>query len=117
MIEMGRKDIFPAVNGYIGDLCRIAEQKQALGISAQTELSLAKKLSADNAALFGKTETVETLLAEAKAVETAEQSAHFFAERLLPAMQEMRAYADEMEQNTAKKAWPFPTYGDILFSV
>ena len=25
--------------------------------------------------------------------------------------------ADEMELHTAKKYWPFPTYGDLLFSV
>ena len=33
------------------------------------------------------------------------------------AMQETRAVADELETLTAKKCWPFPTYGDILFSV
>ena len=32
-------------------------------------------------------------------------------------MQELRAYADEMELSTAKKYWPFPTYGEILFSI
>ena len=32
-------------------------------------------------------------------------------------MEEMRAFADDMEGYTAKKYWPFPTYADILFSV
>ena len=36
---------------------------------------------------------------------------------IVPVMQDMRAYADEMELCTAKKYCPFPTYGDILFSV
>ena len=39
------------------------------------------------------------------------------ADKVIPAMEKMRAFADEMEGYTAKKYWPFPTYGDILFSV
>ena len=45
------------------------------------------------------------------------KAAKFFAEKVIPVMQELRAYADEMELSTAKKYWPFPTYGEILFSV
>jgi glutamine synthetase len=36
---------------------------------------------------------------------------------VIPAMNELRAAADEMEMNTAEKYWPFPTYGDLLFGV
>ena len=54
---------------------------------------------------------------EVKELSGAEEIAHFFADKIIPVMQEMRAYADDMEVNTAKKYWPFPTYGDILFSV
>ena len=32
-------------------------------------------------------------------------------------MQELRAVADELELNTAESYWPFPTYGDLLFSI
>ena len=32
-------------------------------------------------------------------------------------MQAVRAYADEMEAKVSAKCWPFPTYGEILFSV
>ena len=35
----------------------------------------------------------------------------------LPAMNELRAVADEAESVTAKDFWPFPTYGELLFSV
>ena len=52
-----------------------------------------------------------------KTYENPAKAAKFFADKIIPVMREMRANADEMEQNTAKKYWPFPTYGDILFSV
>ena len=32
-------------------------------------------------------------------------------------MGELRAACDEAEMITAKKYWPFPTYGDLLFGV
>ena len=36
---------------------------------------------------------------------------------LLAKMSELRLACDEAETVTAKKYWPFPTYGDLLFGV
>ena len=49
---------------------------------------------------------IEKLLVDAKEAVGAEASARFFADKVIPAMQRLRAYADEMELNTAKKYWP-----------
>ena len=117
MIEMGKKDIFPAVNAYISDLCKSIQDKKALKISGAAEEELVKKLSSSNEAMYFKAGEIEKLLVEVKELSGAEEIAHFFADKIIPVMQEMRAYADDMEVNTAKKYWPFPTYGDILFSV
>ena len=117
MIEMGKKDIFPAVNAYIADLCKSIQDKKALKISGAAEEELVKKLSSSNEAMYFKAGEIEKLLVEVKELSGAEEIAHFFADKIIPVMQEMRAYADDMEVNTAKKYWPFPTYGDILFSV
>ena len=32
-------------------------------------------------------------------------------------MQTLREYADELETIVDKKYWPYPSYGEILFSV
>ena len=117
MIEMGKKDIFPAVNSYINDLCAAATAKSSMGASCEAEKELIKKLSASNEAMYFKIGEIEQLLVEVKGITDVEKSARFFADKIIPVMQEMRAYADDMEVNTAKKYWPFPTYGDILFSV
>ena len=117
MIEMGKKDIFPAVNAYIADLCKSVQDKKALGISCAAEEELIKKLSASNESMYFKIGEIERLLVEVKELSGSEKVAHFFADKIIPVMQEMRAYADDMEVNTAKKYWPFPTYGDLLFRV
>ena len=38
-------------------------------------------------------------------------------ETVIPAMEAARKVADELELLVAKKAWPFPTYADLLFYV
>ena len=38
-------------------------------------------------------------------------------DRILPIMCGLRIACDEADTLTAKSYWPFPTYGDILFSV
>ena len=117
MIEMGRKDIYPAVNEYISELCAAVYRKEQYGAPVAADKEVIAKLSAANEAMYGKIGEIEKLLIDAKAYEDPVKCAKFFADKIIPVMQEMRAYADEMEMNTAKKYWPFPTYGDILFSV
>ena len=36
---------------------------------------------------------------------------------VLPEMCELRVAADEAETVTSKEYWPYPSYGDLLFSV
>ena len=36
---------------------------------------------------------------------------------ILPKMCQLRIPCDEAETMTAKEYWPYPTYGDLLFSV
>ena len=117
MIEMGRQEIYPAVNAYLLELCKVIEHKEKSALSAAAEKRVAKRLSEDNERMFVKADEIEVLLAEAKKREDAAEQAKFFADRVIPVMEDMRAFADDMEGYTAKKYWPFPTYADILFSV
>ena len=118
MLDMAKKDIYPAVAAYITDLCACVREKRAVSgtISVRSECELIEKLSAANESMYDKANEIEKLLAEAKTYSDVAVCSVFFAEKVIPAMNELRAFADEMELVTAKKYWPFPTYGDILFS-
>ncbi len=48
---------------------------------------------------------------------TTEEFALVCWKKLLPAMESLRRSADAMETVTDKKFWPYPSYGEILFSV
>lgn len=41
----------------------------------------------------------------------------FVRDTVLERMEELREGCDEAETLTAKKYWPYPSYGDLLFSV
>ena len=67
--------------------------------------------------MYFQIKQLDELLAREKAIADAAAQAKFVADKIIPAMQAVRAYADEMEAKVSAKCWPFPTYGEILFSV
>ena len=117
MLDMANKDILPAVNDYSGDLARTAGKKSKLGIEAEFELKLLGKLSKLSSGLYNRIESLNLELLSAKECKGAEHTARHYRERVFLAMQELRAAADELETVVGSKYWPFPTYGEILFSV
>ena len=119
MSEMAKKDIYPAVNKYTGALCKLVGAKKSVSedICTEAEVSLVKELSADNGSLYKKASELDELLIEEKTFEDAAERAKFISEKIIPVMNELRAYSDGMEMKVSSECWPFPTYGEILFSV
>ena len=117
MSEMVKRDIYPAVDSYIASLCKTAEKKSRLGASSKVDEELVRKLSDAAETMWRKTEELDRLLADARSVEGAAKQAAFFADRVLPVMQEIRIVADRTETETPKGVWPYPSYGELLFGV
>ena len=118
MLEMARRDIFPAVSGYIRTLAKTAAAvKTSFGAACPAEEKTAKELLALNAKIAAKADELEERLSSAAAIDETGAQALFFAEKVLPVMQELRSAADRAESLTDERAWPFPTYGKLLFSV
>ena len=117
MQEMVWQDILPAASAYSKQLSDTAIAKAQLGIDNGFEKEQAAKISAL------MSETVKNAQALADAAESADEysdnytRASVFRDKVLPAQEALRASVDELEVNTAKQFWPYPTYGDILFSV
>ena len=60
---------------------------------------------------------LDSVTARLKTLSDVTEEADFIRDELLSRMTELRAAADEAEILTAESCWPFPTYGDLLFSV
>ncbi len=119
MLEMCKKDILPAVSGYIKELCDTAAAKKALStaIVCEPEQSIASRLSAQAASLFQHVQTLENAVLDARGVGDTTACAMYYKDTVLDAMQQLRAVADELETLVSSKHWPFPTYGQMLFGV
>lgn len=119
MINMSKQQIYPAINGYISKLLKAYNLKKDLyGENlASTDLQIAKRLTELNFKIFVKCEELESLLDRTKNYKTEKELAFFFKDKVLKCMKELRSYSDEAENLTSEKYWPFPSYGQILFSV
>ena len=119
MVDMARTEIAPAVEAYALSLARTAAAKKALDkdILCGYESRLVKKLSALTDRISVKTDELEQALIDLKGIEDIGEQANAIRDIVLIKMNELRLACDEAEVITAKKYWPFPTYGDLLFGV
>ncbi len=119
MVDMAKTEIAPAVEAYTADVAKAAAAKKAIDASLPCtyESGLVKKLSTLCDRIAVKTEELETALAELHTAEDIGTEANAIRDTLLGKMSELRQACDEAETVTAKKYWPFPTYGDLLFGV
>ena len=116
MIDMARRSIAPAVSAYCNDLADAALSKKELGISVKAETDVLSKISDLAGVLNDKIEALESAVLKADEFTNSEQ-ANYFHDSVIPAMNELRLVADELETMTAEEYWPFPSYGEMLFSV
>jgi glutamine synthetase len=119
ILELVKKDIIPSVYSYIKDLSDTANAKTLFisDLNCDVEKTVVTKLSLLVESLYKKTELLDNALIEAKNYENIQECAEFYRRVIFNGMQELRAVVDELEVNTASKYWPFPTYGDLVFSV
>ena len=118
MADMARREIYPAVNAYLTELCEVAQQKQAVSseFDCTSELEIIRRLSAANTELYIAIRKLEADLATAPATDL-EAGARYDHDVILSDMQVLRRYADAMERETAENYWPLPTYGDLMFGL
>ncbi len=119
MLDMVNKDILPAVSAYIRELADTALTKKSLcaDIPCEYETELVKDLSTLQSAAFSKKKELENYMIEALECSDNTSLALFSKDKLLSAMTELRILVDELETKTHSEFWPYPSYGDILFSV
>ena len=119
MVDMARRDILPAVEAYAARVASSASVKKAADpeLMCLYERDLVRRLSGLTDRIAGRTESLERLMAELQTESDVTVTAGRIRDEVLPSMSALRAAADEAETLTASDCWPYPTYGDLLFSV
>lgn len=119
MVDMAKREIIPAVEAYVMELAKTISLKKSVNetLACQYENSLIKRLSSLTDQIAFQTDALENALIKTQDTGDIEDQACDLRDTVLTRMQELRIVCDEAETVTAKKYWPFPTYGDLLFSV
>ena len=119
MVDMAKREIIPAVEAYVMELAKTISLKKSVNetLACQYENSLIKRLSSLTDQIAFQTDALENALIKTQDTGDIEEQACELRDTVLTRMQELRIVCDEAETVTAKKYWPFPTYGDLLFSV
>jgi glutamine synthetase len=108
--EIASTMILPAALRYQGEVAATCANLRALGIEFGGELL--EKLTALTTGLLESLSALETTIAgEASDSDHAIHS----CEKVLPAMLEVRRFADQLEGVVADDLWPLPTYQEMLF--
>ena len=119
MLDMVRKDILPAMSGYSAQLGDAVAKKVAVLPDADCsyEKDSLKMLTALIGAAHRTVKKLEQDLLTSKSVDDMAELAEFYKSTILDDMRELRIAVDEMETVSSAEAWPYPSYGELLFGV
>ena len=116
MIRMVHKDIIPAAFRYLNVLADTEFKMQRIFSLCQAGLNLMEKLNTLVNSLSNETDKLNKLHDQTETYKL-EDKAMAYAKEILPQMDIVRKYADEIEPLLGEDYKPFPSYEDLLFSV
>ena len=119
MLEMARKQLLPAVNSYMSEVANTAATKLAVSeaLSVRSETKTLTKLSADADAMSDAIDVLQDVVDAAEALTSESEKAVAFHDNVLPAMDALRAAADDAETICGEDYWPLPSYSKMLYYV
>ena len=119
MLDMARKDILPAMSSFCCELADGAAKKTAFMPEADCtyEKETVKSVSALMGAAYRAVRKLEDDLLSSKSIESFAELADFYKSTILDDMRTLRISVDEIETIAPKEKWPYPSYGELLFSV
>ncbi|WP_276813433.1 glutamine synthetase III [Faecalibaculum rodentium] len=119
MSDMAKKEILPAVSAFTGGLSETILAKTSVSdqIPVTYEAATLETASVLLAEAYQALEALDAAIAEMHAMEGFEEKAFYVRDALIPAMDALRAPCDKLETIVSDTAWPFPTYGKLLFGI
>ena len=106
-LDMARTMILPAAARYLGELESASRSKGAAAI--------ADKVATLTDGLVDAIDALEAAQHAAHEAGSVEEEATAFRDRVIPAQNDLRAVADELETLVSDELWPLPKYRELLF--
>ena len=119
MTRMASKQLIPAMIRYSGELG--SELSAIAGALPGADVTVIGELLAQLSRQIRDAKEAESLLDEltrqAQSMEEGRDKAVFVRDRIIPAMNALRAPIDQAELIVDKREWPMPCYADLMFEV
>ena len=119
MTDMVRRNILPAVMIYSRDIANTVSAKAAVSaeLNVSMETSQLKRICDLSGKMMDGLEKLEDAVKEAQKCVGAHKASRFYRDNVVSAMEELRETVDRLEMLVGSKDWPYPSYGEILYSV
>ena len=115
MINIAKRQILPASVEYSGKLAAMVASISSTELSSDYQQEMLETVSG----LIGSTgkalKELEAIAKECVDIEEVSDKAKFCRDKVIPAMCQLRQFADELEMNVDADLWPLPTYAEMLF--
>ena len=119
LLDMVQRHILPAASVYADRLTQTAFHKEnsVPALSARMEKTLAQRVTDLGEKLFDTCEALHAALSDAPAADSGIDAARYYRDEVVALTQKAGELIGRLESLVDAKAWPYPTYADILFSV
>ena len=117
MIDMVKKEIIPAVMEYTTTVAKSVAAVKAVGADASVQEKVLKEITTELSKLDAAVVKLEAATDASVKIEDPKAQAIAYRDDVFAKFPEVREPADKLETLVDEKAWPFPTYAELLFNV
>ena len=119
LLDMAQRRVLPAVARYTGDLAKGMAHKQEADLAGfcRIEDHMIRRLSLQGGLLLDVCQDLAQALEKAPAADSGIDAARYYRDEVAARTQKAGELISQLESLVDAKAWPYPTYADILFSV
>ena len=119
MTQMIRADILPCATKYRKSLADAINAMRCADadITPLYEQEQLKNMSMLSNEIYKGLLHLDRALCSARSAENTAVAADIYKDEVIPSMNNLRAHVDAMETDIAWEFWPYPSYGEMLFSV
>ena len=117
MVQMAGKELLPAIMTYCGQLADSANAVRACGIDSSVQEETLSKLTDCLKEASASLKLLDEVIRNAEQVPEGRERAVALRDKVVPAMEALRRPVDIAEGYVDRRAWPVPTYADLVFEV
>jgi len=114
-LQIAKRQIMPAVIEYSGIVANSVSAIKSAGATAKAQSKILGDLCNLTDTLQVNIVTLEEAVDKAAAVDSIPKQAEAYRDLVIPAMNDVRKSADELETIVDSSIWPLPTYAEMLF--